>query len=72
MSERYVCSLLDAVRCVAPASLGSRVEAVTRLTDPALRGSDLGASIHQAHIVETLRSLGRRGRPGDPAQSGQP
>ena len=57
MSERYVCSLLDAVRCVAPAILGSRVQAVTRLTDPTLRGSDLGDSIPQAHIVETLRSL---------------
>ena len=57
MSERYVCSLLDAVRCVAPAILGSRVQAVTRLTDPSLRGRDLGDSIPQAHIVETLRAL---------------
>src|SRR5947209_20309937 len=48
MSERYVCTLLDAVRCVAPAILGSRVQAVTRFTDPTLRGRDLGDSIPQA------------------------
>src|ERR1041385_4525559 len=57
MSAQYVCNLVDAVRCVAPATLGSRVQAVTRLVDPSLRGWDLGDSISQAHIVETLRAL---------------
>jgi primosomal protein N' (replication factor Y) len=57
MSEQYVCSLVDAVRCVAPATLGSHVQAITRLANPALRGWDLGDSIPQAHVVETLRAL---------------
>lgn len=58
MSEQYVCGLLDAVRCVAPAILSSRVEATTRLADKNLRGYDLKDSIPQAHLVETLRALG--------------
>ena len=57
MSEQYVCSLVDAIRCVAPATLGSRVQATVRLSDPSLRGYDLGDSMPQAHIVETLRAL---------------
>lgn len=57
MSERYVCDLLSAVRCVAPAILGNKVVTVTSLKDPTLRGADLGDSLPQAHIVETLRAI---------------
>ncbi len=57
MSEQYVCNLIDAVRCVAPTILASRVQTTTRLADPNLRGWDLGDSIPQAHLIETLRSL---------------
>lgn len=57
MSRNYVCDLLSALRCVAPATLGARVASVARLADPTLRGVDVGASIPQAHILETLRSL---------------
>lgn len=58
IAENYVCDLLSAIRCVAPASLGSRVVTVARLHDPDLRGIHVGNSLPQAHIVETLRSLG--------------
>src|SRR5438105_1309870 len=34
MSERYVCDLLSAIRCVAPATLGARVTTVVKLRDP--------------------------------------
>jgi len=58
MCETYICTLLDAVRCVAPASLGSRVRTVARLSDPTLESADLGGSIGQAHVVEILRAMG--------------
>jgi primosomal protein N' (replication factor Y) len=58
MSEHYVCDLLSALRCVAPATLGARVTTTTRLSDPNLRGRDLSGSLPQAHVIETLRSLG--------------
>ncbi|HZO91128.1 MAG TPA: primosomal protein N' [Chthonomonadaceae bacterium] len=57
MSDRYVCDLLSAIRCVAPATLGARVTTKVRLRDSDLRGSDVGGSIPQAHIIETLRAL---------------
>jgi primosomal protein N' (replication factor Y) (superfamily II helicase) len=57
MSERYVCDLLGALRCVAPATLGARVATMVRLADPNLRGAQTGDSLPQAHIVETLRTL---------------
>ena len=57
MSRHYVCDLLSALRCVAPANLGARVATVARLADPHYRGADVGGSIPQAHIVETLRAL---------------
>ena len=58
MSEKYLCTLLDALRCVAPAILGSKVETSVRLAYPELRGGDVASSIPQAHLVETLHSLG--------------
>ncbi len=58
IAENYVCDLLSAIRCVAPASLGSRVVTMARLHDPDVRGIHVGNSMPQAHIVETLRSLG--------------
>jgi primosomal protein N' (replication factor Y) len=57
ITETYVCDLLSAVRCVAPASLGSRVIVMARLRDRELRGMDVGNSLPQAHIVETLHTL---------------
>ena len=57
MSRHYVCDLLAALRCVAPANLGARVATVARLADPRYRGDDAGGSIPQAHILETLRAL---------------
>lgn len=58
MSERYVCDLLSALRCVAPAMLGAKVIATVHPASPGLRGRDVGTSIPQAHIVETLHTLG--------------
>lgn len=57
MSERYVCDLLSAIRCVAPATLGSRVVSMVRLREPDIRATDAGDSIPQAHLIETLRAL---------------
>lgn len=57
MSRNYVCDLLSALRCVAPATLGARVATVARLADPSYRGSVVGDSVPQAHIIETLRAL---------------
>ncbi|HLV80463.1 MAG TPA: primosomal protein N', partial [Chthonomonadaceae bacterium] len=57
MRERYVCDLLSAIRCVAPATLGARVATVARLKEPSLRGTDAGSSLPQAHVIETLRAL---------------
>jgi len=57
MSDHYVCDLLSAIRCVAPAILGARITTLVRLSDPSLRGVDAGDSIPQAHLIETLRSL---------------
>ncbi len=57
MSWQYVCDLLDALRCVAPANLGARVATIARLADATYRGVDVGASIPQAHVLETLRAL---------------
>ncbi|MCW3056019.1 MAG: replication restart helicase PriA, partial [Chthonomonadales bacterium] len=58
MSEHYVCDLLDAIRCVVPTVLGGRVSTKVVLKDASLRGVDVGGSIPQAHLIETLRSLG--------------
>ena len=58
MSERYICHLIDAIRCVAPAILGAKVVATVKLRDDSLRGRHVGDSMPQAHILETLRTLG--------------
>ncbi|CCW34484.1 replication restart DNA helicase PriA [Chthonomonas calidirosea] len=58
MEEHYVCSLQDALRCVAPNALGARLTIKVRLRDPNLRGRDLGKAVKQAHLIETLYSLG--------------
>jgi primosomal protein N' (replication factor Y) len=57
MSEHYVCDLLSAIRCVAPATLGARVTTMARLAEPGIRAADAGDSIPQAHVIETLRAL---------------
>lgn len=58
MSIAYVCDPIAAIRCVAPASLGSSLETLTHLTDPMVRGHQVTRSAPQAHIVETLRDIG--------------
>lgn len=58
MSDRYVCDLLTAIRCIVPSTLTSRVTTRIRLTDIDVRTADIGASVAQAHVVEILRSLG--------------
>lgn len=58
MSEHYICKLRDAIRCVAPPILSGSVSTSARLLYPDLRGTDIGESMNQAHIIETLRSLG--------------
>ena len=57
MSKNYVSDLLSAIRCVAPPILVNKVETVVRLSDLALRGRDVGGSVPQAHLIETLHSL---------------
>ncbi len=57
MSRHYVSDLLSAIRCVAPPILVNKVETVVRLSDLALRGRDVGGSVPQAHLIETLHSL---------------
>ena len=57
MSDHYVCDLLSAIRCVAPATLGARVIALVRLSEPGLRAGDAGDSMPQGHLIETLRAL---------------
>ena len=58
MSEKYLCSLLDALRCIVPAILGAKVETSVKLSFPELRGRDVASSIPQAHLIETLSSIG--------------
>ncbi len=57
MSDHYVCDLLSAIRCVAPATLGARVSTTVRLSEPGLRAADAGDSMPQGHLIETLRTL---------------
>ena len=58
MSQKYLCTYLDALRCVAPAILGAKVVTSVRFAIAGLRGADVGSSVPQAHLVETLHSLG--------------
>jgi primosomal protein N' (replication factor Y) len=58
IAARYVCDLSAAVRCIAPAAMGARVVTVVRLADESITARDAGDSLVQAHILETLRSLG--------------
>lgn len=58
ISEFYVCDLSSAVRCIAPAALGSRVEASVRLANPELTDPGAGLAMVQAHILTTLKQLG--------------
>lgn len=58
MSERYVCDLISAVRCVAPAILGSKLVSTVRLSDAVIRGDLETRAAPQLHVVETLRGMG--------------
>ncbi len=58
ISDRYVCDLPSAVRCIAPAAFGARVVTIARLENDGIRPEDLGDAMVQAHIVEALRTLG--------------
>ncbi|MBC7528983.1 MAG: primosomal protein N' [Chthonomonadaceae bacterium] len=57
MSERYLCDLTSAVRCVAPSMLLMKIETVVERTRPDLRSYEIGGSIPQAHLIETIRTL---------------
>jgi len=58
ISDRTLCDLAAAVRCIAPASMGSRVVRTVRLTDSRITAESAGDSMIQAHLIETLRGLG--------------
>jgi primosomal protein N' (replication factor Y) (superfamily II helicase) len=58
MADRYVCDLPSAVRCVAPAAMSAKVLVRVRLADPNITADAAGGALVQAHILETLRSLG--------------
>ncbi|HXG23584.1 MAG TPA: hypothetical protein VNJ09_03435, partial [Chthonomonadales bacterium] len=58
MAARYVCSLAAGVRCVAPAAMGARVMTLVRLADQFITTREAGHAAVQAHIIETLRTLG--------------
>ncbi len=58
LQQTTLCSLVSAVRCVAPAASHARVSVRVCLANPELKGSDLAGSLHQAHIVEVLRAEG--------------
>lgn len=56
MSDRYVCNLVDAMRCVAPTNMGVRVSRQIRLSDP--EASTRGLPQAQAHFLDILRDEG--------------
>src|SRR5579862_704654 len=58
IAERYVCDLPDAIKCIAPAAMSTHVTTIVRLAEPHLTGRDAGDAMVQAHILETLRTLG--------------
>ncbi len=58
ISDRYLCDIASAIRCIAPASMGSKVVRTVRLADPGLTGESAGDAMVQAHILETLRQMG--------------
>lgn len=59
MCDRYVCDMLSAIRCVAPAQLAGQVGTAVRLADASLTAASLGAApMSQAHVIETLRAMG--------------
>ncbi len=58
IAGRYVCDMLSAVRCVAPPTMSARLRTTVELADPRITGSDVAGSMVQAHLVETLRTLG--------------
>lgn len=58
IASRYVCDLSAAIRCIAPSSMGSRIVTTVRLAHEDIRGRDAGDAMVQAHLLETLRSLG--------------
>ncbi len=56
MSERYLCNLVDAIRCVAPTTLGARVSRQIRLCDP--ETTSKGMISAQARFVDLLNAAG--------------
>ncbi len=58
MSVTCVCDLIAAVRCMAPSLLASRIETRVAVTDVEARGFQITRSASQAHLYETLRTLG--------------
>ncbi len=58
MSERYVCDLMTAVRCVAPAVLGSMVVSRVKLNPVITAADHITRSVSQSHIVTVLQTFG--------------
>ena len=58
MQRTYLCDLITAIKCMAPTLLGRSIETIFRLSQPELRGYQVSTSAEQAHIVDTLRTLG--------------
>jgi primosomal protein N' (replication factor Y) (superfamily II helicase) len=58
MQSRYVCDLITAIRCMAPAVMGQSLIKMYRVTKPDLRGFQVTSAADQAHIYDTLKSLG--------------
>lgn len=64
LADATVCRLADAVRCIAPPLMGSRIVHTIRLASPDIEATAGGASLPQAHLIETLRSLGGEAEAG--------
>ena len=74
MSDRYICHLIDAIRCVAPAILGAKVIATVklqrRLAARASRRRFHAAGAHSGNFAHARRrsGIGHAERPRQPAE----
>ena len=58
MQTRYVCDLITAIRCMSPAVLGQSIVKIYRISNPDLRGFQVTTAADQAHVYDSLKSLG--------------
>ncbi len=56
MSEKYVCNLVDAIRCIAPTNMGARISRQILLTDCEVTSK--GFPQAQARFIDILRTEG--------------